>query len=487
MPVSRRPKRTRAAVEVRPEEAKVAEIAVDEASVESKSTVQKRKRVRQHATKPEFVKFHPVPRYALDLPVPARKTIVGEVFVIGQGDCAQLGLGPDILEAEKPKRIQSLTGVVDITCGGLHTLALTEDGKVYSWGCNDHRALGRDGSEHEPGLVQGLENVSIVKIAAGDNISCALSDDGKLYVWGTFRNETGVFGFFPGIEIQPIAVLFFPLGHMTIVDVACGTDHVLALNSYGEVYTWGVGGQGQLGRRTVPRREMITSLVPDRLDLKRITKIGTGAYHSFAIDVDGDAYVWGLNNYGQCAVDGPSVMPIEPRILALPAGTRIVDITGGEHHSIALTDKGQVYVWGRTDSHQLGLGYTRVDTSGNPITTEKQTENGTGDSTSETSINGSHPPTDQSQRTETRSFIRTPQLNPHVSKVNLISSFNHSSTAVDGDGICFSWGFGEYFQLGNREDHDEPTPFRIPTGEGTKILVAGCGGQHTVLLALRNQ
>jgi alpha-tubulin suppressor-like RCC1 family protein len=42
----------------------------------------------------------------------------------------------------------------------------------------------------EPGPVEGLDGVKIVKLACGDSISLALSDDGKVYSWGSFRVRT---------------------------------------------------------------------------------------------------------------------------------------------------------------------------------------------------------------------------------------------------------------------------------------------------------
>src|SRR5690554_4979290 len=116
----------------------------------------------------------------------------------------------------------------------------------------------------------------------------------------------------------------------------------------------------QLGRRIVARR-MLNGLTPESVGAKGMVRVGAGSYHSFAIDKDGKAYAWGLNTYGQCGDENPktenipSVAPIE----ALEE-ERFVDIQGGEHHTIALTKDGKVYKFGRSDSHQLGLGYTET-------------------------------------------------------------------------------------------------------------------------------
>ena len=56
-----------------------------------------------------------------------------QVFVMGQGDMGQLGLGEELMERKKPHPVGgALEGVrvVQVVCGGMHTVALSEDGKV---------------------------------------------------------------------------------------------------------------------------------------------------------------------------------------------------------------------------------------------------------------------------------------------------------------------------------------------------------------------
>ena len=83
----------------------------------------------------------------------------GVVLCVGQGDTGQIGLGPDVMEASKPKVVTYLDGkpVVAICAGGMHSLALTIDGMVYSFGCNDDGALGRhtedDDETYTPGIL----------------------------------------------------------------------------------------------------------------------------------------------------------------------------------------------------------------------------------------------------------------------------------------------------------------------------------------------
>lgn len=57
---------------------------------------------------------------------------VGKVFVFGTGDTGQLGLGEDMLERKRPMPLKVLDGeeIIDVVCGGMHSIALTKEGKV---------------------------------------------------------------------------------------------------------------------------------------------------------------------------------------------------------------------------------------------------------------------------------------------------------------------------------------------------------------------
>uniref|UniRef100_A0A1B0APV1 Regulator of chromosome condensation n=1 Tax=Glossina palpalis gambiensis TaxID=67801 RepID=A0A1B0APV1_9MUSC len=88
-------------------------------------------------------------RVVFQLPLPERPRVTGRVFVCGQGDMGQLGLGDDSskFKRRRPTLVEKVLNVVDVTAGGMHNLLLTLEGHVYSFGCNDEGALGRDSSE----------------------------------------------------------------------------------------------------------------------------------------------------------------------------------------------------------------------------------------------------------------------------------------------------------------------------------------------------
>jgi len=302
--------------------------------------------------------------------LPVAPTTAGTIFVWGNGDVGQLGLGDQYQERSKPFPLRPLVSLqpVDVAVGSLHNLAFTKEAGVHSWGVNDHGALGRPISraetedegknDHVPGLVPNLKGLNIVKGAAGDNISLVLTDTGKVYGWGTFRGADGVIGFSQSVHTQTEPTLVWDLRNETVVDIACGADHILALTETGEVWSWGDGSQMQLGRRVIQRRAL-NSLKPERVGVKKIKLIGCGGYHSFAVDDKNRLWAWGLNNFYQCGLDnkviGDSVI-FQPTIVeAMKDKGRIIKIDGGEHHTIILMENGDVYSFGRGDSGELGI------------------------------------------------------------------------------------------------------------------------------------
>ncbi|KAI7871894.1 regulator of chromosome condensation 1/beta-lactamase-inhibitor protein II [Spinellus fusiger] len=381
---------------------------------------------------------------------------------MGTGDAGELGLGSSMLERMKPMPLKTLQDlpICNIICGGMHTMALTKDGKLYSWGCNDEGALGRSGDEYEPALVENLEDVFITKVACGDSITLALSDKGKLYCWGTFRCAQGALGFSPSKERQTLPSIYPYLANDTFVDIAAGTDHCLALSQKGRVYVWGNGQQYQLGRRVLERRQR-NGLIPETLGLRKIRAIGCGSYHSFAIDTSNRLYVWGLNNYGQCGLDrSEEIIPTPTIIDSLQDKGQIKSVAGGEHHSVVLMESGHVYAFGRADSSQLGLP--------KDVLTELSHQNGQSESAFKMAVG-------------------VPTLIPGLDKVAVVACGGFHGVAATVDGTAYAWGYGSQNELGNGTGEDEQVPIKVSGQklEGHMVKQVAAGGHFTVLLGAK--
>ncbi|KAJ1731446.1 hypothetical protein LPJ61_002531 [Coemansia biformis] len=404
-----------------------------------------------------FLKARAVQVHALA----ARADKSGAAFVFGNGDCGQLGLGEDMIERKKPFPVPGIAGeaIVDVVCGGLHTMALAADGRLYSWGCNDQKALGRGGDEFEAAAVEGLDGVRIARVACSDSATFALAEDGHVYAWGTFRSAEGIMGFSASVLVQdrPIVINAF---REPIVDLCAGVDHALALSASGKVYAWGYGQQGQLGRLVMERRRL-HGLTPERLRLHDVQHIGCGSYHSFAVTRDGAVHAWGLNNFRQLGLanseGGADEIVHEPAVVTALEGTAVVKISGGEHHSIALAADGRLFAFGRSDSHQTGLPFATLATDAEPNTDA---------SAHKKAISAPTPIGD------------LPQI------ADFACGSNHN-IALAADGRAYTWGYGEMLQLGNGEEEDVELPMLLQGQklDGKTVLKVAAGGQHSVVLA----
>eukprot|EP00917_Polyrhabdina_sp_WS-2016_P017393 GHVP01037564.1.p1 GENE.GHVP01037564.1~~GHVP01037564.1.p1 ORF type:complete len:380 (-),score=66.01 GHVP01037564.1:1818-2957(-) len=366
--------------------------------------------------------------------------VMTSVYICGAGDCGQLGLGEDILDAKRPRKIKYFEdkNIIAVSSGGLHSLALSEEGKVYSWGCNDDCALGHNEPEFSIGEVIIPEKIN--QIACGDSISVAVTNSGSVYTWGTFRDSNGVLGHQQSVDIQktPYCVNL----KSKISDIAVGPNHVMIISEEGKVYSWGSGQQGQLGRRIIQRRKK-RGLLPENVTprtKRKFVKVSCGSYHSMCLDLSGEVYTCGLNNFGQLGQgdfnDRITFMPIKKDIFTNAGIGKIVDLSCGEHFSLLLDSKGYVYGVGRGDCGQLGVN-ENIEYSDLPI----------------------------------KSL---------VGDIVEISSGGFHSLAISKEGNVYSWGYGEMGQLGDGKEMDIKVPTKIEFDK--KVIGVSGGGQHSVFL-----
>jgi regulator of chromosome condensation len=279
-------------------------------------------------------------------------------------------------------------------------------------------------------------------------------------------------GFDPDTDVQHTLTIVRSLAAFVIVDIACGVDHVLALSDTGVIFQWGSGEQSQLGRRVLERRE-IQAAVPRELWLPGVRVIGAGSYCSFAYTNDGTLYAWGLNNYQQTGVDPEDgglatdiVQPTPVRALSGTDKSPVVQIHGGEHHTIALLENGEVWAWGRGDFGQIGLPLDEVRQLNKKLIEKR------GDSEEQVSAH--------------KLAVAWPQkISAFKHPVCWISAGGNHNLAVDDQAVVYSWGYGNSLQLGSGEEDDieVPVPVAGKQLQGKGALLAAGGGHHSAFLA----
>nr|GEV34951.1 ultraviolet-B receptor UVR8 isoform X1 [Tanacetum cinerariifolium] len=229
-------------------------------------------------------------------------------------------------------------------------------------------------------------------------------------------------------------------------DVACGGAHTLFLTDNGSVYAAGLNDHGQLGvsdgiEYTIDPLEV--SGLP-----KDIVKISAGYYHSSAITESGELYMWGKSSSGQLGLGRKvaKVIPVPSKVEFLN-GVPIKMAALGSDHSIAVTETGEVLSWGGGESGRLGHGH-------------KSSLLGFLSSSSE----------------------YTPRLIKELEgvKVRSIAAGMLHSACIDENGSVYVFGEKTVKKLVSREGSTVSTPSKI--GELPFSEEVACGAHHTCVI-----
>ncbi|MDB5052426.1 MAG: hypothetical protein JWM44_476 [Bacilli bacterium] len=284
----------------------------------------------------------------------------GTVWSWGDNSFGQIGNNA-LVDQYIPIKVSGLLigkTITTVSSGKYHSLALASNGTVWSWGDNTYGQLGNGStvSQKTPVQVSGLSGKTITAIAAGDTYSLALANDGTVWTWG--NNSSGQLG--DGTTIQKTSpVNVSTLMGTTITAIAAGSNHSIALDTNFQVWTWGNNNSGQLGDGATTNRSVPFNL--SSMASLTITAIAAENEHSLALVSDGTVRAWGENDLGQLG-DTSTTQRLAPVTVVVLAGKIISSIASGTQHALALGTDGNIWSWGNNTNGELGDG-TIISTS----------------------------------------------------------------------------------------------------------------------------
>jgi alpha-tubulin suppressor-like RCC1 family protein len=300
-----------------------------------------------------------------------------------------------------PRVVEALDGafVTDAATRGSHVLALTADGRLYTWGRADEGQLGH-GQRNEkenyqvPRIVARLKELRVTSISAGRMHSIVVTDESQVFAWGC--GDDGALGM-GDTTSSTIPQRIASLDGKMITKVSCGSRHTLALTAKGLVFCWGWNSYGQLGLGDTNNR--VTPTVISSLASMRVSEVCSGYRHSFVVVSNqrrevGSLWGWGWNQYGQVGLKKDNSMSSFSLSTSVLSPVKIMDsvqvwsIAAGGRHTIASlsnhvsktgwkksgskwkpnTAAFRVYAWGRGDDGQLGIGTTSMSCNPQPMT-----------------------------------------------------------------------------------------------------------------------
>eukprot|EP00282_Hemiselmis_andersenii_P027867 CAMPEP_0169481050 /NCGR_PEP_ID=MMETSP1042-20121227/29901_1 /TAXON_ID=464988 /ORGANISM="Hemiselmis andersenii, Strain CCMP1180" /LENGTH=1508 /DNA_ID=CAMNT_0009595757 /DNA_START=54 /DNA_END=4578 /DNA_ORIENTATION=- len=290
-------------------------------------------------------------------------TDTGRVYVCGSGELGRLGLG-HLAPAPTPMELRFFSvqqvKICSIACGIAHTLALTDDRRVYAWGDG---TWGNTGISSSPEVKEPLELHSLaasetVKIEAGGFHSAAITMDGKLLTWG--KNSNGQLGQGTVSVCEESPKKVESVGGNYVMDVSLGRNHtvILVQSTPPNIFSCGMNANGQLGHKDYVDRCDPSPIM--ELDDRSIISIGTGSAHTAVISQFGDLLTWGNGRNGQLGVFSGIDSDI-PSPMQLPSfcDNKLVRVVCGSEITAVVTDHGEVFMCGRESSTGMGASLAR--------------------------------------------------------------------------------------------------------------------------------
>jgi len=279
-------------------------------------------------------------------------TADGAVWSWGLGGDGRLGHG-DGQSQLLPKKIEALAGrrVIAVSAGGAHSLVITTDGSVWSWGYGGQGRLGHGDRQRQllPKKIEAFAGQRVVAVSAGGAHSLAITADGAVWSWGD--GDYGKLGHGDQQrQLLPKKVEAF--ADQRVVAVSAGAHHSL-VTADGSVWSWGFGGLGQLGHC-----DQQIQLLPKKIEAfagRCVVAVSAGVFHSLALTADGAAWSWGKGEEGRLG-HGDDQRQLLPKKVEAFAGQCVVAVSAGVYHSLAVTADGAVFTWGKGEDGCLGHG-----------------------------------------------------------------------------------------------------------------------------------
>jgi alpha-tubulin suppressor-like RCC1 family protein len=279
----------------------------------------------------------------------------GDLWGWGRNTNGELGMGY-ATGAPAPVRM-STTGVFKIIANGsAHSVAVDRTGRIYSWGSDQFGQQGNTDS-NKNNITQITQmtwgyGMKVSAVSAGDSHTLAVTDDGALWSWGSDSDgQVGNGSTYTHNITDPQKI---PTSGV-FTSVASGKLHSVALDRDGYLWSWGsdVYGQQGNGAKTGNIHE------PTRMSTSaRFISVEAGAHTTIAIDTEGHLWSWGwggnalLGNGGLSDVTAPE---------KLVTATTFTSVTSGATSSLAVGTDGSLWSWGRNNAGQQGNGSATGD------------------------------------------------------------------------------------------------------------------------------
>lgn len=225
--------------------------------------------------------------------------------------------------AGDPAKLMEAGTTRAVACGDEHSIAVSRSGEVWVWGNGNNSRLGFPNSASVllPRKLTSLDHVQVATVACGAHHSMVLTVSGDLWTWGA--NGDGQCGV--GLLCNSITTPTFVPTNGSVLAIAGGGFHSLAvIGTKRRLFSWGSNSHGQLGVSGNQERCIVD---PRRVSFElQVVHVAAGALHSAAVDTKGNLWSFGHGGYGQLGTGSikhsysPTLVPGLPSVKAVECG-----------------------------------------------------------------------------------------------------------------------------------------------------------------------
>ncbi|XP_026947132.1 X-linked retinitis pigmentosa GTPase regulator isoform X10 [Sagmatias obliquidens] len=273
-----------------------------------------------------------------------------------------------------------------------------------------------------------------IYLSCGDEHTAIITGNNKLFMFGS--NNWGQLGLGSKSTVnKPTCVKALKLEKMKFA--ACGRNHTLVSTEGGKVYAAGGNTEGQLGLGDTEERNTF-HLISFFTSQHKIKQLSAGSNTSAALTEDGELFMWGDNSEGQIGLQNITSICVPHQVTI---GKPISWISCGYYHSAFVTTEGELYTFGEPEYGKLGLP-------------EKLLIN-----------------------------HKVPQLVPGIPQKVIQVACGGGHTVALTEKAVYTFGLGQFGQLGlGTFIFETSEPKAIENIKDQKISYVCCGENHTALI-----
>ncbi|MBP5800531.1 InlB B-repeat-containing protein [Microbacterium maritypicum] len=242
--------------------------------------------------------------------------------------------------------------------------ALGADGNVYSWGQNVNGQIGNGtiGATLVTTPVRAnlpVAALPVQQVTSDGNTAYARGANGAVYGWGDNSSRQLGNGNASSSFPTPTSVSL-PTAALPVSDVRGTAIGAYSLGADGKVYSWGGNTSGQLGNGTIGANVPVPVTVNLPVTALPAAKIGGSGATGYAIGADGNVYAWGLGGNGQLG-NGTVGSSSTPAVVSVPSAAQPVAQINGGYTAYLLNTNGDLFAWGLNTNGQIGNGSSGVN------------------------------------------------------------------------------------------------------------------------------